>query len=191
MRLRICALAAMLLCEAHPALAQSLYREGGWAAMAADRRASAVGDAITVVVQQQAESSSSQTSTANGSTQLSGDIGFSGVAEAAQLGFGGGYSGRGEIRRSERLVAVLSVTVVDILPNGDFRIAGEQQLHVNGEDTRIAVRGRIRPADIESDNTIASGRIADAEIDYDGKGFVSRGARPGIITRIFNFLGLL
>ena len=32
--------------------------------------------------------------------------------------------------------------------------------------------------------------IADAEIDYDGRGFVSRSAKPGLVNRIFSFLGL-
>jgi flagellar L-ring protein precursor FlgH len=113
------------------------------------------------------------------------------VDESGQLNFGGGFTGRGEMRRSERLVAQLSVAIEEVLPNGDYRIVGRQQLNVNGESTVIGVRGRIRPSDIASDNSILSSRIADAQIDYDGKGFVSRGAKPGLITRLFNLLGLL
>ena len=52
------------------------------------------------------------------------------------------------------------------------------------------MRGRIRPADITSDNSVLSSRIADAQINYDGKGFVSRSAKPGVINRVFSFLGL-
>jgi flagellar L-ring protein precursor FlgH len=48
----------------------------------------------------------------------------------------------------------------------------------------------VRSADIRADNTILSNRIADAQIDYDGRGFVSRSAKPGLINRIFSFLGL-
>ena len=77
-----------------------------------------------------------------------------------------------------------------MLPNGDYRITGEQRMHVNGENTTIAVRGRIRQADIRPDNSVLSSRIAEAEINYDGKGFVSRSAKPGILNRIFRFLGL-
>ena len=49
----------------------------------------------------------------------------------------------------------------------------------------------IRPSDIDGDNRVASNRIADAQINYNGKGFVSRSAKPGIIQNIFSFLGLI
>lgn len=184
------ALVALACFAAMPATAQDLYRGGNWASMAADRRASAVGDAITVVVQQAAEASNTTQNATRKSTDLGGSINGGSLNENGQFTLGGGYAGRGEMRRSERLVAQLSVTITELLPNGDYRILGEQRLHVNGEKTLIAVRGRIRPEDIRSDNSILSGRIADAEINYDGKGFVSRSAKPGLLNRLFSLLGL-
>lgn len=182
---------AVSLVVAAPAKAQNLYSSGNWSALASDRRASGVGDTITVVVQQAAESSNTTQNSSRRSTEIGGGLRAGGIDEGGQLNFGGGYSGRGEVRRSERLVAQLSVTITEILPNGDYRIVGRQLLHVNGEDTVIAVRGRIRAADIRSDNSIVSSRIADAEIDYDGKGFVTRSAKPGLLSRLFSLLGLI
>lgn len=179
---------ALLL--AAPAAAQNLYPGGNWASMAADRRASAVGDTITIVVQQAAEASNTTQNATRKSTDVGGGLRAGSVDESGQLSFGGGYSGRGEMRRSERLVAQLSVSITEVLPNGDYRVVGEQRLHVNGEKTLIAVRGRIRPEDIRSDNSVLSSRIAEAQINYDGKGFVSRSAKPGLLNRIFSFLGL-
>jgi flagellar L-ring protein precursor FlgH len=63
-------------------------------------------------------------------------------------------------------------------------------MNVNGEETTIRVRGRVRPADISRGNQVLSTRIADAQIDYDGRGFVSRNARPGLVHRLFSLLGL-
>ncbi len=184
------AAAATALLLAAPAAAQDLFKGGNWSAMAADRRASGVGDAITVVVQQAAEASNTTQNATRKSTDVSGGLNAGSISESGRLSFGGGYTGRGEVRRSERLVAQLSVTIEQVLPNGDYRIVGEQRLHVNGEKTLIAVRGRIRPEDIRSDNSVLSSRIADAQINYDGKGFVSRSARPGLLNRIFSLLGL-
>lgn len=181
---------AIALLPASPAAAQDLYKGGNWSAMAADRRASSVGDTLTVVVQQAAEASNTTQNATRKSTDLSGAGRAGGINESGQLSLGGGYSGRGESRRSERLVAQLSVTITDILPNGDYRVVGEQRMHVNGEKSLIAVRGRVRPEDIRSDNSVLSGRIADAEINYDGKGFVSRSAKPGLLNRLFSMLGL-
>lgn len=169
---------------------QDLYQGGNWAAMATDRRASQVGDTITVVVHQVAEASNTTQNATRKSTEAGGNLRAGGVDESAGISFGGGYSGRGEARRSERLLAQLSVAIEQVLPNGDYRIVGRQQIRVNGETTTIAVRGRIRAADISAENAILSSRIADAEIDYDGKGFVSRSAKPGLINQLFSLLGI-
>lgn len=175
---------------AGPAFADNLYRGSNWSAMTSDRRASAVGDILTVVIFQSAESSNVAQNNSSKSQDLSGSISGGHLSENGQLSFGGAYSGRGEVTRSEKLVAQISLTVTGILPNGDLLVAGEQWLRVNGERTRIGVRGRVRTADIGADNSVISTRIADAQIDYDGRGFVSRSAKPGLLNRIFSFLGL-
>jgi flagellar L-ring protein precursor FlgH len=172
------------------AAGQDLFQGSNWAAMAADRRATQVGDSITVIVHQVAEASNTTQNTTRKATDTGASLRAGGIDEGGTLSFGGGYSGRGEARRSERLLAQLSVSIEQILPNGDYRIVGRQQIRVNGETTLIAVRGRIRAADISGDNAVLSSRIADAEIDYNGKGFVSRSAKPGLINRLFSLLGL-
>ena len=91
--------------------------------------------------------------------------------------------------RSGGMVAQISVTVESVLPNGDLKVAGEQQLNINGDKTNIRIRGRVRQADI-SNNAVLSNRLADAMIDYDGTGFVTNSAKPGLVARIFNWLGL-
>lgn len=187
---------AMLLCAlgsacfAVPAKAANLYRGSNWAALSADRRASQVGDILNVVIFQAAEATNSAQNNSRRSTDVGGSLSAGSINESANLQFGGGYSGRGEVRRSERLIAQMSVVIQSVLPNGDFVVAGEQLMRVNGETTRIGVRGRVRPTDITRDNTLLSSRIADAEINYNGRGFVTRSARPGLISRIFSFLGL-
>src|SRR5206468_6856138 len=123
-------------------------------------------------------------------TDLSGSINGGHLSEQGGLSFGGGFTGQGEVTRSERLLTQITLTVQQVLPNGDLIVAGQQWLNVNGERTRIGVRGRVRTADIQADNSVISNRIADAQIDYDGRGFVSRSAKPGILNRIFSFLGL-
>jgi len=172
------------------ARAQNLYSGSNWSAMAADRRASSVGDLLTVVIFQQAESSDTQQNTSHKATNVGGSISGGPISETGALSFGGGFTGQGGVTRTEKFVAQITVAVQQVLPNGDLIVTGEQSLNINGERTRIGVRGRVRNADIASDNSVASNRIADAQIDYDGRGFVSRSAKPGLINRIFSFLGL-
>lgn len=184
------ALASLLLCSS-AAQAEDLYRDPSWSAMTADRRASAIGDILTVNIFQAAEATNSAQNSSRKSTDFSGSIDVPSFSKDAEISFGGGYSGKGEVRRSERFISQMSLTVKEVLPNGDLIIGGEQWLLINGERTKIGVRGRVRTADIRGDNSVISSRIADAEIDYNGRGFVSRSAKPGIITKIFSFLGLV
>ncbi|RHW18966.1 flagellar basal body L-ring protein FlgH [Sphingomonas gilva] len=189
-RMGLTSLTAMALVHGAPGAAEDLYKKGNWAAMSADRRASQVGDLLTVVVYQSAEASNVAENGSRKTSSIGGSLRAGPIDEGGDLSFGGSYNGRGEVRRSERLVTQISVTVEAVLPNGDYIIRGQQKMRVNGELSDIGVRGRIRSADITADNRILSSRIADAEINYDGKGFVSRSAKPGLINRIFSFLGL-
>jgi len=170
--------------------ADDLYRRGGWGALAADQRAGQVGDAVTIVVFQSADASNSAQNTTRRATDVAAALDAGSIDEGGRASLGGGFTGRGEARRSERLVTRLSATVTQVLANGDLVVTGRQRMAINGERTEVGVRGRVRVADIAADNTILSSRIADAEIDYGGRGFVSRSSKPGLINRVFNFLGL-
>lgn len=173
-----------------PLLADDLYKVGTTQSLASDRNGSQVGDAVTVIIVQAAESSTSMQSGSRKSSNLAGRLNVSRIDENANFSLGGSYEGRGEVRRSERFVTQMTASIAEVLPNGDFILDGIQRLNINGEATAVKVRGRIRPADIDSDNRVPSNRLADAQINYDGKGFVSRSAKPGLLQRIFSVLGL-
>lgn len=170
--------------------AEDLYRRGGWGALAADQRAQAPGDALTIVVFQAADASNSAQNSTRRATDVAASLDAGPINEGGRATLGGGFAGRGEARRSERLATRLSAVVTAVLPNGDLLVTGRQRMAINGERTEVGVRGRVRVADIGPDNTVLSSRIADAEIDYGGRGFVTRGSKPGLINRVFSFLGL-
>lgn len=179
-----------------PAGADSLYQGQAWSHLASDNVAAAVGDSLLVVVYQSAEARNSERRTRSKRTRIDAALDFAGdltpmtLQESGELAYGGEFSGQGEIRRSESILTQFSVSVVEVLANGDLVVAGEQRVKMNGEESVIEVRGRVRRADVASDNRVLSTRIADAEINYQGRGFVSRGASEGIISRIFSWLGL-
>ncbi|WP_176399634.1 flagellar basal body L-ring protein FlgH [Novosphingobium sp. B 225] len=186
------ALMLLGLLAAAPALADDLYKGSNWTALASDRKASAVGDLLTVLIITNNTASNTVAKGTKRDTAMSGNVTFGNTFDkSAGLSFGGSYDGQGSTTRADRIAAQLSATVDQVLPNGDLMISGWQQLKVNGETTNVKVSGRVRPSDIDGGNQVLSSRIADAQIDYDGKGFASRSAKPGIVTRIFRFLGLM
>src|SRR5258705_12039075 len=127
--------------------------------MSADRRATDVGDVLTVVIFQAAESSNLATNSSRKATDLSGSISGGHLSESGELSFGGGYSGRGEVKRSEKLIAQITLTAQGVMPNGDLVIAGEQFLKVNCDGTPIGGWGRGPTAGILPHSTVLSVNI--------------------------------
>jgi flagellar L-ring protein FlgH len=177
---------------ASPLYAEDLFKADNWPALAADRKASQVGDILTVLVVEnnQASNSVSKRSRKRNSVDIGVDTSLD-FDEVASGTIGGSYEGRGENARTDRMVARLSVTVIEVYPNGDMLVSGLQRLKINGESTTIRINGRVRPDDVAADNSVQSWRLADAVIDYDGKGFATRSAKPGVLTKILGWLGLL
>ena len=172
------------------AYGEDLYTPGRLPALVADKIARQAGDSLTVIVQENATASNSaqHQSGRNGQIQAQARAGSS-PGTSGQLGFSGAVQGQDQIGRSGQMVAQISVVVDRVLPNGDLHIQGAQHLTVDGAQTFIEVEGRVRPSDISAQNTIPSSRIADAVIDYDGKG---QGARKtGPVGRVLGWLGRL
>lgn len=185
--------AATLVCAAliaSGASAEDLYKRSTWSSLAADRKAGDVGDALTVVVYESAETTNTVRSDSRRNTQVAGSVRGPGLSEEAGFQAGGGYTGGGAVQRSDKVIAQITVTVRRILPNGDLVVGGEQAMRLNGENTLIGIEGRVRREDVFGDNRVLSSRLADARVTYNGRGFVAGSARPGVIARVFRFLGI-
>ena len=98
--------------------------------------------------------------------------------------------GGGKSERRGGLNARISARVENVLANGNLSIKGTKVIRVNDEKQNLIIKGVIRPEDIAADNTIYSTFVADAMIEYEGKGPIGEKTSPGIITRILDWLGL-
>lgn len=183
---------ALFLLAVSSAQAANLYTPGKWPALASDRIAHEPGDILTILVYENSAASNTANNGSMRKSNFGGNISAGDTfSEAANLDLRSGSNDEGTTKRSGAMVAQISAVVDAVLPNGDLQVTGSQLLTVNGEQTNIRVKGRVRLADISAQNTVLSSRLADAVIDYNGEGFVSRSAEPGIVTRIFNWLGIL
>ena len=94
------------------------------------------------------------------------------------------FTGSGKIARKGTLSATLPVRVKQELGNGDLYVEGTKVVMVGEEEHHIYLSGIVRTADIADDNTVPSSRIADAEIEYTGRGDVSDQQRRGWGSRL-------
>lgn len=174
--------------------ADSLYQESTFRSLTADHRAYRVGDALTVLVLENASASSSADTTTNKTGGFGVTVhGVNGATPIRTYGvdLNEESSGTGKIQRSGKLLAQLTVTVKAIAPNGDLIVAGRQLVEVNDEKQNIVLEGRVRPVDVSESNTVVSTRLADAKISYVGDGILGEKQHPGILTRILSWLGIL
>lgn len=174
------------------ACAESLYDAASYRSLAGDHKAFRVGDLITVQVYEQSSASTSTDTTTQRNNGL--NIGLSSLSNSRQRGGSisqaGSFDGGGTTQRANRLLATLSVSVREVMANGDLRIAGEQLLTVNEEQHKVNLEGRVRAQDISSDNMVLSTRLADAQIHYIGEGDLSERQRRGWWRKALDWLGL-
>lgn len=172
-----------------PAARGSLWQAGS-KTFFRDPRARAVGDLLTVAVnlQEQAEfNNQTNLSRTNSDTaNMSSLFGLPSLVKHAfgisdpniNVGSSIATQGQGDVKRTESITVNVAATVVSRLPNGNFEIAGSQEIRLNSELRQLQLRGIVRPEDIHSDNTISSDKIADARIEYGGRGVSSTMQTP-------------
>ena len=155
-----------------------------------DQRARAVGDILTIIVNETSSAirsgASSNTKSASASTEKGG--GLLGFVPDSSIGQQDNFSTKGSINNTNTAKARLTVKVVEVKPNGNLVVSGTQNIRQNGEEQRIVVSGQVRPADIQADNTVLSSNVADAKILFTGKGSIMRKQRQGVLTQIWNWI---
>jgi flagellar L-ring protein precursor FlgH len=149
-----------------------------------DHKANRVGDIVTIIIAESSRASKSdatQTSKKSGSNgSLSDLFGLGKLPLSVGVDGGSDYSGSGTTTRSGSMDAKISVSVKEILPNGNLVLEGTRNVNVNDDMQTITISGMVRPEDIAPDNTVLSIYMANAEIKYKGQGQSTQ--TPGIIT---------
>ncbi len=172
----------------------AIYQAGQQMELFADLKARRVGDVLTIrLTESTAASKSAQTKTAKttgvnmtGPTIFGKTFTAAGVPLTTTLNSANSFDGTGSSTQGNSLAGSLTVTVMDVQPNGNLVILGEKTLRLNQGEEIVRVSGVVRSADIATDNTVTSDKIADARIIYSGKGVIDGSNRMGWLARFFN-----
>lgn len=95
------------------------------------------------------------------------------------------FEGAGKSTQSNSLSGEVTVTVAEVLTNGNLVVQGEKLLTLNQGHEHIRFSGIVRPEDIASDNSVLSSKVADARIVYAGQGAVADANALGWLSRFF------
>ncbi|MBU2571951.1 MAG: flagellar basal body L-ring protein FlgH [Gammaproteobacteria bacterium] len=159
-----------------------------------DHTAKRVGDVLTIRLVERTQAKKLSDMEARKNTSLSVKAPLILGMEAAQLlghdvetevATNHQFTGEGEANQSNSLTGDLSVTVVEVLPNGNLRVRGEKRVALNQGSEYVRLSGIVRPVDIDVANSVLSSRVADATIMYTGDGAVADASKMGWLARFF------
>ena len=168
----------------------SIYSNSQQGLFATDRRASKVGDILTVALSENFSASKSQSAKSAKKGAMKFDFPNVMTAGADDGLFDSSsdlsFDGSGSAGQNNSLRGELSVTVTKVFDNGNMEILGQKKLTLNNGDEYIRLLGIIRPEDINNQNTVQSSRIANAKISYTGAGDVADTAKKGWFSKLID-----
>jgi flagellar L-ring protein precursor FlgH len=172
----------------------SIYQAGYDVRLFEDHTAKRIGDILTVKLDEKTqakkkadldvEKENSVSATAPVLMGIDPSIIF-GKDLSATLASKYDFEGEGEANQSNSLTGDITVTVVDVFPNGNLKIRGEKRVTLNDGNEYIRLSGIVRPIDIDASNVILSTKVADATIMYTGDGSVANSSKMGWFASFF------
>lgn len=158
---------------AHAADNGAIYQAAAYRPLFEDRRARHVGDVLTIVINEktqagkQASSNASKTSAVDSSISAVAGLPlktFQGMGVNAEAS--NEYADKSALNSSNTFSGSVSVTVIEVLPNGNLIVAGEKQIALDKGVEYIRLSGVVQPDTIQAGNTVSSAKVADARIEY-------------------------
>jgi len=157
-----------------------------------DRRARNVGDTLVININENtaAKKDSDTTASKTGSVQTSVPTvtGLPVVQNLRGIELQGSssntFEGKGASTANNVFTGILTVTVIEVLSNGNLRVSGEKQLGINQGVEYIRLSGVVSPANIVA-NSVSSTQVADARIEYRADGFIDAAQVMGWLARFF------
>lgn len=166
----------------------------GYQPMFEDRRPRHVGDMLTVVLQENVSASKSSSVNAgrNSGMRLSAKAvpnlldGVMGKGKIdTELSGGNDFKGEGGANAKNTFNGTITVTVHEVLVNGNLKVIGEKQIAINQGTEFIRFSGVVSPETISSNNTVTSTQVADVRLEYIGNGYIDEAQTMGWLQRLF------
>lgn len=170
----------------------SIYQvRQGYQPLFEDRRPRAVGDILTIVLDEEVSASKNSQSNADrtGSSSLELDQLPDVLDTLAEYGFdisgNSDFAGGGGSRANNTFTGTITVSVLELMNNGNLRVRGEKQIAINQGTEFIRFSGVVDPRTVTAQNTVPSTKIADARIEYVGDGYINEAQHMGWLQRFF------
>jgi len=170
----------------------SIYQAGTSRTLFEDRRARYVGDTMTILISETTSASTKSNTNASRSTSITASVPtISGLPGKSLQGLdlsassANSLAGKGDAAANNVFTGSITVTVIEVLPNGNLQVSGEKQVSIGAGTEFIRLSGIVNPYFISTANTISSTNVADARIEYKESGVISEAQVMGWLARFF------
>lgn len=185
---------SMPVAPAQPRSDGSIFNvAAGYAPLVSGSRARTVGDPLTIVLVENitsTKSAGSKTGKGGGfsiTPPSAGPLSFLNP-DALKASGQSSFKGDGSAVQTSNFSGTVAVTIAEVRPNGTALVKGEKRMMLSQGQEWIQFSGIVRLIDIDADNTVKSPQVADARMEYSGKGSIQRASREGWLSRFFNMV---
>jgi flagellar L-ring protein precursor FlgH len=170
----------------------SIFQAGHGRGLFDDRRARHVGDTLTINIVERNTASTQSSSKSERAASAGASVGtITRLPGSSLVGLGldassnNSFDGSGESAANNVFTGTITVTVVEVLANGNLMVSGEKQVAINQGNEFIRFSGVVNPATVTTANTVNSSQVADARIEYKGSGYLNESQQMGWLARFF------
>ena len=192
---------AAALAVGQTARADSIWLRATAAAVSptSDNTARRVGDTISIVVNERSvinnNAERNMEKKSDRSLKTAGNVQWSGsntqaVGYSADMSSSGDtkFDGTAKYQNDRQVTDTVTVTVEDVLPNGNLVVLGWRQRDIDGDKELIQISGIVRPIDVSFENMVRSDQVADFRMVYHYKGRDSNFTKPNWLDSILNVI---
>jgi flagellar L-ring protein precursor FlgH len=170
----------------------AIFQASAYRPMFEDRRARLVGDTIIIAISEKTSAGKSEGNSASktGSVSFAAPTLFGVPATtAAKLGLSASSSNKYEEKdattASNNFTGTITVTVAEVLPNGNLMVSGEKQVSFDKGVEFVRFSGIVNPDNIVSGNVVSSTQVADARVEYRTNSRLDKAEMMSQMTRFF------
>ena len=181
--------------DANGSIYQAAYRSQpffGYRPLFEDRRPRNVGDIMVIQINEKTAASKKSDSSAERNqassfsvNSLTGLPGKSFLGSALDASSANKFDGKGAATNVNDFTGTITVTVIEVLPNGNLMVSGEKQIGINQGSEFIRFSGVVNPSTITNGNSVSSTQVADARIEYRANGYIDEAQVMGWLARFF------
>ncbi len=170
----------------------TIYQASAYRPLFEDRRARHVGDVLTIVINEKTQAGKQASSNGSKDGSIDSSVGaFAGLSlgKLQRLGINAEsstqYADKSAINSSNNFTGNVTVTVIEVLPNGNMVVAGEKQIALDKGTEYIRLSGVVQPDTVQAGNTVSSAKVADARIEYRTSAKLDSAEVMGWLARFF------